>query len=193
MDSVEYRFINNLSVLMECGRPLVSALQNLQSDSANPAIKAAFAAMVKCAASGGDFTDPLSDYPQLCSRSSLALLKAARRSSCLVGVLPKLADLVRAKTEGGLDPRGRFFETWALLVESGFSIEESLTELKHDFSQGPLAEVAEGLRVAAISGKSLASAAERFPETFDASSRDLLSYGEARDLARALRAITRLV
>ena len=75
-----------------------------------------------------------------------------------------MAGLVRARVDGSLDPRQRFFETWALLVESGFSIEESLNELRHDFAHGPLGEVAEGLRSAILGGRSLAFGAERFPE-----------------------------
>ena len=62
-------------------------------------------------------------------------------------LLPKLAKLVRATVSGEWDPRRRFFETWALMVESGISSEEALGELRHDFRRGPLGEVAEGLRV----------------------------------------------
>jgi type II secretory pathway component PulF len=149
--------------------------------------------MIACCKKGGDFTSVLSDYPQLCSRTSLALLKAARRSNSLAVFLPKLAGLVRARVEGELDPRERFFETWALFVEAGFTVEESLSELRHDFSRGPLGEVAEGLHSASVAGKSMAEAAARFPEVFSASARDLLLYGESRDLARALRAVPQLL
>ena len=74
-----------------------------------------------------------------------------------------------------------------------FSVDESLAELKSEFAHGPLGEVADALRAAALSGKPLADAASRHPEVFNATSRDLLRYGEARDLACALRAINRLV
>ena len=194
MESTEHRFINNLAVLIDCGRPLHESLQNMRADETDESLRDAYSQMIEASAKrNGDFTNVLSDYPQLCSRSSLALLKAARRSSCLGVVLPKLAELVRAKVEGELDPRQRFFETWALMVETGFSIDEALTELKHEFAHGPLGEVADGLRAAALSGQPLANAAEKFPEIFDANSRDLLRYGEARDLTRALRSINRLV
>lgn len=193
MDSVEHRFINNLSILVECGRPLLTSFENMHADEDDPDLKGAYAAMIEAVGKGEDFTLVLADFPTLCSRSSLALLKAARRSNCLGVVLPKLARLVRAKVEGELDPRQRFFETWALMVETGFATEEGLAELRNEFHHGPLGEVAEGLRATVMSGKSLAVGAKRFPEVFDATSRDLLRYGEARDLSRALRAIIRLV
>jgi type II secretory pathway component PulF len=191
--TAELRFLNNLSVLIALGRPIVDSLRNLRQDSRDPTLREAYDAMIAAAERGDDFTSVLADFPQLCSRSSLALLTASRRASCLSVVLPKLARLVRAKVDGELDPRQRFFETWALLVESGFSSDEALAELAADFHHGPLGEVAEGLRSATRGGKKLVAAAERFPEIFDATSRDLLQYGEARDLPNALRAITRLL
>ena len=42
-------------------------------------------------------------------------------------------------------------------------------------------------------GKSLAEGATQFPEVFSAASIDLLAYGESRDLAQALHAITQLI
>jgi type II secretory pathway component PulF len=193
MNSEELRFITDLSVLLSYGRPLIGSLKSIASDCRDPRFAPAYEAMVKCTANGGDFTTVLGDYPALISRTSAALLKAARRSNCLVGVLPKLALLVQAKVEGELDPRGRFFETWALFVESGFTVEESLRELSTDFSRGPLGEVAEGLRASSAKGKSLADGAKGFPEVFGASATDLLEYGESRDLAAALRAINELI
>lgn len=192
-DAAELRFLNNLSVLMELGRPIVDSLENLRQDCRDKTLREAYDAMIAAAKRGDDFAATLADYPQLCSRSSLALLTTSRRSGCLSVVLPKLARLVRARVEGELEPRQRFFETWALMVESGFSSDEALGELAHDFHHGPLGEVAEGLRAATRSSVKLATAAERFPEVFDATSRDLLRYGEARDLPNALRAITRLL
>lgn len=189
----ELRFINNLSVLMSAGRPLLSSLKCMRDACREPSVIAAYDAMIERTEKGGQFTDVLSDYPQLCSRSVLALLKAGRRSSCLAVVLPKLAKLVRATVSGEWDPRRRFFETWALMVETGISNDEALGELRHDFRRGPLGEVAEGLRAAIASGKSLAEGAKQFPEVFDSVSRDLLHYGEHRDLARALRSITDLL
>ena len=194
MESEELRFVNNLSVLLQCGRPLRTSLENMRDSCHNEQIKDAYDRMVKSVQQdSGDFTAVLAEYPQLCSRASLALIRAARRSNCLGVVLPKLARLVQARVEGELDPRQRFLETWALMVETGFTIEEALTELRHDFSQGPLKDVAEGLRSTAASNKSLADEARRFPEVFDANACDLLLYGEARDLAHALRSITRLI
>jgi type II secretory pathway component PulF len=189
----ELRFINNLSVLISCGRPLLSSLKHMRQTCKDPACAAAYEAMIERTEKGGQFTDVLTDYPQLCSRSVLALLRAGRRTSCLSVILPKLAKLVRATVSGEWDPRRRFFETWALMVESGISNEEALGELRHDFRRGPLGEVAEGLRAAVLAGKTLAEGAERFPEVFDAVSRDLLHYGEHRDLANALRSITDLL
>ncbi len=191
MDSSELRFVNNLAVMLECGRPLLSSLESLAKDQ--PEEESAYQALIKCTREGGDFTSVLAEFPQLCSRSSLALLKAARRSNCLAVLMPKLARLVRAKCDGDLDPRQRFFETWALMVESGFSTLECLGDLRHDFTHGPLGEMVEGLRQGAQEGKSLALTAQGFPEVFNATSCDLLTYGEARDLAFALRAITRLI
>lgn len=195
MSIPELRFINNLSVLLECGRPLQNSFRVLQKAAARgtPKEREAYEAMAKAVEKGEDFTLVLADFPELCARSSLALLKTARRTSTLAAVLPRLAVLVRARHEGELDPRQRFFETWALMVETGFSIEEALQELGQEFSHGPLREVADGLSAARRSGKSLAHGAERFPEVFDPVSCDLLRYGEARDLARALRAINRLI
>ncbi len=189
----ELRFINNLSVLVSVGRPLLSSLRSMRETCREPGCIAAYDAMIERTEKGGQFTDVLSDYPQLCSRSVLALLKAGRRSSCLAVLLPKLAKLVRATVSGEWDPRRRFFETWALMVETGISNDEALGELRHDFRRGPLGEVAEGLRGSVEAGKSLAEGATRFPEVFDSVSRDLLHYGEHRDLARALRSITDLL
>lgn len=195
MSIPELRFINNLSVLLDCGRPLENSFRVLkeQARRGTPKEREAYDAMAKAVDKGEDFTQVLGDYPELCTRSSLALLKAARRTSTLAAVLPRLAVLVRARHEGELDPRRRFFETWALMVETGFSVEEALQELGQEFSHGPLREVADGLSAARQSGKSLAEGAQRFPEVFDAASSDLLRYGEARDLAKALRAINRLI
>jgi type II secretory pathway component PulF len=189
----ELRFINNLSVLLSIGRPLASSLRHLRATCKDQSCLPAYDAMIERTEKGGQFTDVLGDYPQLCSRSVLALLRAGRRMSCLGVILPKLAKLVRATVSGEWDPRRRFFETWALMVETGISNEEALGELRHDFRRGPLGEVAEGLRAAAQAGQSLGEGAERFPEVFDAVSRDLLQYGEHRDLARALRSITDLL
>lgn len=189
----ELRFINNLSVLLSAGRPLLGSLKHMRATCKEPSSLAAYDAMIDRSEKGGQFTDVLSDFPQLCSRSVLALMKAGRRSSCLAVLMPKLAKLVRATVSGEWDPRRRFFETWALMVESGISSEEALGELRHDFRRGPLGEVAEGLRGSILGGKTLAEGAERFPEVFDAVSRDLLHYGEHRDLARALRSITDLL
>jgi type II secretory pathway component PulF len=189
----ELRFINNLAVLLEVGRPLLQTLRNLKDCCHDPACVPAYEAMIEVTERGGDFSEVLPDYPQLCSRSTLALLKAGRRSSCLGVLLPKMARLVRATVEGEWEPRRRFFETWALMVETGISLQDGLGELQHDFKRGPLGEVAEGLRRAIAGGKSLADGAHDFPEVFDALSIDLLQYGEARDLARALRSITQLI
>lgn len=189
----ELRFINNLSVLITAGRPLLSSLRHMKETCKDPAVRAAYDAMIERTEKGGQFTDVLGDFPQLCSRSVLALLRAGRRSSCLAVMLPRLAKLVRATVSGEWDPRRRFFETWALMVESGISNDEALGELRHDFRRGPLGEVAEGLRAAVQAGKSLSDGATKFPEVFDAVSRDLLHYGEHRDLAHALRAITDLL
>jgi type II secretory pathway component PulF len=193
MNSEELRFITDLSVLLGYGRPLLGSLKNMASDCRDPSHAPAYAAIIECAEKGGDFTSVLGDYPHLVSRTSAALLKAARRANCLAVVLPKLALLVQAKVEGELDPRGRFFETWALFIESGFKVEESLRELSTDFSRGPLGEVAEGLRASSAKGKSLAEGAKAFREVFGASAVDLLEYGESRDLASALRAINELI
>lgn len=189
----ELRFINNLSVLVGLGRPLVPSLKHLRAACKEQDCIPAYDAMIARADQGGQFTEVLGDYPQLVSRSVLALLKAGRRSSNLGTVLPKLAKLVRATVSGEWDPRRRFFETWALMVETGISIQDGLGELQHDFKRGPLGEVAEGLRAAIAGGKSLADGARDFPEVFDALSIDLLQYGEARDLARALRLNTQLI
>jgi len=189
----ELRFINNLSILMECGRPLLPSLRHLRDCCTDRDCLPAFDAMIQVTERGGDFTEALLEHPELCSRTSLALLRAGRRSSCLDVLLPKVASLIRSKVEGEWDPRRRFFETWALMTESGIPVEESLTELRHDFGKGPLAEVAEGLRTAVASGKKLYEGARRFPEVFDAVSIDLLQYGEARNLAKALRGITQLI
>ena len=56
------------------------------------------------------------------------------------------------------------------------AVARELTKLHEEFFRGTLAE-----------------GAERFGEVFDAVSRDLLHYGEHRDLAHALRAITDLL
>ncbi|MCO5169242.1 MAG: type II secretion system F family protein [Planctomycetes bacterium] len=189
----ELRFINNLSVLMSLGRPLLPSLKAMRSTCREQACIAAYDAMIERTEKGGQFTEVLADFPQLCSRSVLALLKSGRRSSCLAVLLPKLAKLVRATVSGEWDPRRRFFETWALMVETGISNDEALGELRHDFRRGPLGEVAEGLRASVMGGKSLAEGARRFPEVFDEVSVDLLHYGEHRDLARALRSITDLL
>lgn len=193
MDSHELRFFNNLSVLIECGRPLEASLNNLLQDERNEDLRTAYGTMVEHLQKGEDFTKVLGDYPQLCSRTSLALLRAARRTSTLANVLPRLASLVRARVEGELDPRQRFLETWALMVETGFSVDEALTELAEEFSSGPLGDIAKHLQSCVRGGQPLADGAQRFPEVFGAASRDLLNYGEARDLAYALRAINRLL
>jgi type II secretory pathway component PulF len=187
------RFVNNLAIQIDMGRPLLTSLRHLRASCQQEDCLEAYDGMIQAVERGGDFTEPLADYPQLVSRSSLALLKAARRSSCLGVLLPKLAHLVRATVEGEWDPRRRFFESWALMVEGGIEIPQSLGELAHDFRRGPLKEVAEGLRASSVAGRSLAEGAKRFPEVFDEVAIDLLQYGEARDLARALRAITRLL
>ena len=194
MSIPELRFINNLSVLLECGRPLRNSFRVMKDALYDtPKETEAYAAMHQAVSKGEDFTHVLADYPELCTRSSLALLRAARRTSTLAAVLPRLAVLVRARHEGELDPRQRFFETWAIMVDTGFSVDEALQELGQEFNLGPLREVADGLRAASRDGKLLAEGAVRFPEVFDAVSCDLLRYGEARDLAKALRAINRLI
>ena len=81
MHTEELRFLNNLSVLLECGRPLLTSLKVVSEDCREEHFKPAYEAMISCVAKGGDFTKVLGDYPRLCSRTSLALLKAARRSS----------------------------------------------------------------------------------------------------------------
>ncbi|MEZ6184879.1 MAG: type II secretion system F family protein [Planctomycetota bacterium] len=193
MHHEELRFVNNLSILLECGRPLLRSFRNMRAATLDEGCKAAYDAMIAATEGGNDFTTVLGDYPQLCSRSTLALLKAGRRSSCLGVLLPKLAHLVRSTVEGHWEPRRRFFETWALMVEAGIPLEEGLGELSHDFRQGPLNEVAEGLRKSVVAGGSLSEGARKHPEFFDAVCLDLLEYGQSRDLARALRAITRLI
>lgn len=193
MVSEELRFVNNLAIILECGRPMLASLEHLREDCRDPECRVAYQAMVEHTERGGHFTDVLGDYPQLCSRTALALLRAGRRSGCLRQLASKLATLVRAKVDGEWDPRTRFLETWALMVESGIPLEEALSELARDFARGPLGEVAEGLRAAVVGGRKLADGAARFPDVFNAVSRDLLGYGEARDLASALRAITRLL
>ena len=80
MQSEELRFINNLSVLISYGRSLDESLANIGADCRDDGFAPAYKAMVECVNKGGDFTSVLADYPQLCSRTSLALLKAARRS-----------------------------------------------------------------------------------------------------------------
>jgi len=76
----ELRFVNNLAVLFEMGRPLLSSLRHLKASCQQEDCLEAYEAMIQATERGGDFTEPLADFPQLVSRSSLALLKAGRRS-----------------------------------------------------------------------------------------------------------------
>src|SRR4051812_14217042 len=100
MSTEEVRFLNNLAVLLDCGRPLEASFLALKEECESPRCGAAYDAMIECVRSGGEFTDALGDYPELCSRAPLALLRAGRRSGMLEAVLPKAARLVRASCEG---------------------------------------------------------------------------------------------
>lgn len=189
----EVRFLNNLSVLLDCGRPLEASLRALCEECENPRCHEAYEAMIERVRTGGEFTDVLGDFPEVCSRAALALLRAGRRSGMLEAVLPKAARLVRASCEGEWDPKSRFLEWWAVMAEAGIESRAVLEVLEGDFARTPLGEVASGLRAALEKGKPLHEAAKLFPEFFDAAARDLLHYGECRNLARALRAICQLV
>ena len=193
MSVEEVRFLNNLSVLLECGRPLEASLRALGAECQDERCRDAYDAMVERVRTGGEFTDALGDYPELCSRAALALLRAGRRSGMLEAVLPKAARLARASTEGAWDPARRFLEWWAVMAEAGIESRAALDVLAADFACTPLGEVAKGLSLALGNGKPLHQAAADFPEFFDAAARDLLHYGESRNLARALRAICQLV
>ena len=107
--------------------------------------------------------------------------------------MPRAARLVRASCEGEWDPSRRFLEWWAAMAEAGIESASALEVLAADLRRTPLGEVAQGLRDGLLAGKPLHEAAANFPEHFDASARDLLHYGECRNLARALRAISQLV
>jgi type II secretory pathway component PulF len=197
VNTEEARFLNNLAVLLDCGRPLEASLKALREDTVEGGtdgrIVKAYDAMIDRVRTGGEFTDALGDYPELCSRAALALLRAGRRSGMLEAVLPKAARLVRASCEGEWDPGRRFLEWWAVMAEAGIESRAALEVLATDFARTPLGEVASGLAVALGAGKPLHEAARAYPECFDASARDLLYYGECRNLARALRAICQLV
>jgi type II secretory pathway component PulF len=193
MNTEEVRFLNNLSVLLECGRPLESSLHALREECENTKACAAYDAMIDRVKTGGEFTDALADYPELCSRAALTLLRAGRRSGMLEAVIPKAARLVRASCEGEWDPSRRFLEWWAAMAEAGIDSASALEVLAADLKRTPLGEVAEGLRAGLAKGKQLHEAAAQFPEHFDTAARDLLHYGECRNLARALRAISQLV
>jgi type II secretory pathway component PulF len=193
MNADEVRFLNNLAVLLDCGRPLEASLRLLREECESERCQPAFDAMIERVKTGGEFTDVLSDFPELCSRSSLALLRAGRRSGMLEAVLPKAARLVRASCEGEWNPGRRFLEWWAVMAEAGIDSQSALEILEGDLKQTPLGEVASGLRAGLKKGKQLHEAAQAFPEYFSAAARDLLFYGESRNLARALRAICQLV
>lgn len=193
MHTEEVRFLNNLAVLLDCGRPIEASLRALKDECESARCCAAYDAMIERVHSGGEFTDALGDYPELCSRAPLALLRAGRRSGMLEAVLPRAARLVRASCEGEWDPARRFYEWWAVMAESGIDSRSALEVLEADFARTPFGEVASGLRAGVSKGKHLHEAALEFPEFFDAAARDLLHYGESRNLARALRAICQLV
>lgn len=193
MHTEEVRFLNNLAVLLDCGRPLEASLRALKAECESARCNAAYDAMIERVGTGGEFTDVLGDFPELCSRAPLALLRAGRRSGMLEAVLPKAARLVRASCEGEWDPARRFLEWWAVMAEAGIESRAALEVLEADFARTPLGEVAGGLRAGVAKGKPLHEAAREFPEFFDATARDLLYYGESRNLARALRAICHLV
>ncbi len=200
MHTEEVRFLNNLAVLLDCGRPLEASLRALKEECPKEGREggdnrccAAYDALIERVRTGGEFTDVLGDYPELCSRAPLALLRAGRRSGMLEAVLPKAARLVRASCEGEWDPARRFFEWWAVMAEAGIDSRSALEVLETDFARTPLGEVAGGLRGGLVKGKHLHEAAKDFPELFNAAARDLLHYGESRNLARALRAICELV
>ena len=193
MHTEEVRFLNNLAVLLDCGRPLEAALRALREECESPRCLAAYDAMIERVRTGGEFTDALGDYPELCARAPLALLRAGRRSGMLEAVLPKAARLVRASCEGEWDPARRFLEWWAVMAESGIDSGTALEVLEADFARTPIGEVAGALRAGIAEGKHLHEAAAESPELFCAAARELLHYGESRNLARALRAICELV
>ncbi len=193
MSTEEVRFLNNLAVLLECGRPLEASLRAVRDEAETDRARVAYDAMIECVRTGGEFTSVLGDFPEICSRAPLALLRAGRRSGMLEAVLPKAARLVRASCEGEWDPARRFLEWWAVMAEAGIDSGTALEVLEADLSRTPLGEVAGGLRNGLTKGKPLHEAAREFPEIFDAAARDLLQYGECRNLARALRAICQLV
>jgi type II secretory pathway component PulF len=193
MHSEEVRFLNNLAVLLDCGRPLEASLRALREECECERACGAYDAMIERVATGGEFTDVLGDFPDLCSRAALAVLRAGRCSGMLEAVLPKAARLVRASCEGEWDPSRRFLEWWAVMAEAGVDSRSALEVLEGDLARTPIAEVASGLRSGLGKGEPLHVAAKRFPEFFDGAARDLLHYGESRNLARALRAICQLV
>lgn len=189
----EYRFLNNLAVMLDLGWEIRAAISAIRDDVRDPDSRARYDNMLQRLERGEEVGDILQESELIADRTSRLIIGAGQRSGMLQARLLCAAQLVRSKYQGGWDPYRRFLETWAVLVESGISVDEALTALAEDFKEQPLGRVADEFLKGREEGRSLYEVAQKYPEFFPVQACQLLRYGERRNMARALHSITQLV
>jgi type II secretory pathway component PulF len=191
--SEEYRFLNNLAVMLDLGWDLQTAIESIRNDVTDEDLLVHYDTILARLDNSSALGDTLAESELISDESSRLIIRSGQSSGMLQARLTAVAKLVGARYEGELDPYQRFLETWAVCVESGVSIEASLTALTADYQDQPLGVIAGELLAGKRSGKPLFEVAQDFPDEFSSQARQLLRYGERRNMALALRSIVKLV
>jgi type II secretory pathway component PulF len=191
--SEEYRLLNNVAVMLDFGWDIVTVLKAIRNDVTDTEVARIYDSMLTRLERGDDLGDVLAESELITDTSSRLILRSGQKSGMLLERLGRVAEIVSYSFQGGWDPRRRFLEIFAVMVDSGVTLDDALNALCADFSGQPLGELAEAFLAARKQNDLLYVVALRFPDFFSHQCCELLRYGERRNLARALRSVNDLV
>lgn len=191
--SEEYRLLNNVGVMLDLGWDILTAIKAIRDSVIDDDTKVLYDHMLERLEKGDDLGDVLAESKLINASTSRLIIRSGQSTGMLQERLTRTAELVRWSFQGGWDPRRRFIETWAVLVEVGVSLEQSLVALTEDFADQELGVLAQEFLDARRENKPLYTIAAKFPDFFSKTCCQVFEYGEKRNMARALRSIIQLV
>lgn len=191
--SEEYRLLNNVAVMLDLGWDIITAVTAMRDDVVEKELREHYDEMLNRLHKGDDLGDVLAESKLVNAATSRLIIRTGQSTGMLQERLIRTANLVSFNYQGGWDPRRRFLETFAVLVEMGVHIEQALEALNEDFAGQMLGEVCQQFLQARKNSEPLYTVAQKFPEFFSHQCCQLLRYGERRNLARALHSIIKLV
>jgi type II secretory pathway component PulF len=191
--SEEHRLLNNVAVMLDLGWDIITAIKAIRDDVSIGEVRDLYDTMLARLEDGEELGDVLAESKLIHASTSRLIIRSGQSAGMLQERLKRTAELVCWSSQGGWDPRRRYIETWAVLVEVGVSLDQALVALAEDFADQELGRLSQEFLQARRKNKPLYPVAESFPEFFSKQCCQVFHYGEKRNLAKALRSIVLLV